>query len=46
MPPSHLHTYPKTFNRWGNLRAFPIRSPVQLGLLSLGICGTAVVVLF
>ena len=24
MSPSHLHSYPKTFNRWGNLRAFPL----------------------
>lgn len=45
MPPSHLHTYPKTFNRWGHNRAFPFSSPVRLGLLYLFSCGIGLALL-
>ena len=34
--PSHLNSYPKTFNRWGHLRALPLRKPVQFPFLLLG----------
>lgn len=45
MPPSHLHTYPKTFNRWGHIRAFPLRSPVRIGFLYMGFCGISLFLL-
>jgi hypothetical protein len=31
MAPSHLNSYPKVFNPFGNLKAFPLRRPVVLG---------------
>ena len=41
MAPLHLHTYPKTFNSWAHLRAFPIRSPLRLNITFLTVGGTA-----
>lgn len=45
MPPSHLHSYPKTFNSWGHLKAFPLRSPVKYNFLYLGFCAMGVFLL-
>lgn len=35
--PSHLQSYPKTFNPWGNLRAFPMREPVRYPYTFIGL---------
>jgi hypothetical protein len=41
MPPSQLHTYPKTFNRWGHLRALPLRQPVNYPYVYVALGGLA-----
>jgi len=35
--PSHLNSYPKTFNRWGHLRALPKRQPVYFPFKLMGV---------
>lgn len=35
MPPSHLHTYPKVFNKNGNLKALPLRSPISANYFNI-----------
>ena len=41
MPKSDLHTYPKTFNRWGHLKAFPVRKPMTVPFVFILVTGTA-----
>lgn len=38
----HLHSYPKTFNRWANLRAFPIRTPLRINYTFITVCGMGI----
>jgi len=41
MAPSHLHAYPKVFNRNGHLKALPIRKPVTFHFTGLCLIGLA-----
>lgn len=40
--PSHLHTYPKIFNRKGNLKAFPFRRPLTINYWYMFLASTAI----
>ena len=44
MPPSHLNNYPKSFNRWGHLRALPLSAPPSFKYAMLGVVSTALYV--
>ena len=41
MPLSHLHSYPKTFNRWGHIRAFPVNKPLTYNMMFIAFSALA-----
>jgi len=44
MAPSYLHTYPKTFNNQGHLKALPIRKPIKFRIVGLMVITLASIV--
>ena len=44
--PYQLHKYPKTFNSWANIRALPIRKPLQYPIVFITVSVMASMVAF